>query len=72
MLLKLNENGQYEQYLLNLTFDLCRFLKATSRTPIVKRLYEDVRKFGRLPIVCPIKKVMFELSLFSSKMQCVL
>jgi Protein of unknown function (DUF1091) len=51
------ENGDYVKSFLNTEVEACLNLKLSSGNPLIRNLYEDFRKFGRIPIKCPIKKV---------------
>jgi Protein of unknown function (DUF1091) len=50
-------NGDYVKSFLSSEADACAYFKMSSGNPLARSLYEDFRKFGRIPIKCPIKKV---------------
>jgi hypothetical protein len=55
--LKHFEKGVYIKSFMNVEIEACNFLKTTSSNPLAMNIYEHVRKFGKIPTRCPIKKV---------------
>jgi hypothetical protein len=50
-------NGVYVKSFINLEVEACDFFTTISSNPIANKIYEHVRKFGKIPTRCPIKMV---------------
>jgi hypothetical protein len=50
-------SGVYVKSFIKIDVEACNFFKAPSSNPLAKIIYEHVRKFGKIPTRCPIKKV---------------
>jgi Protein of unknown function (DUF1091) len=57
------EKGDYVKSFLSNEAEACYFLRMSKGNPLVRSLYEDFRRFGKIPLRCPVKKVMANVSL---------
>jgi hypothetical protein len=57
----MDKNGNYFQTPVKFKIDACAVLGVGKviQNPLFKMIYSMVRKFGRIPLVCPVKKVFF-------------
>jgi Protein of unknown function (DUF1091) len=61
--LKADTNGTYQPTMFKARIDGCLLMGKKSKNPMLQIIYDQVRKFGRVPLNCPIKKVYLKVQL---------
>jgi Protein of unknown function (DUF1091) len=64
--LKHFSNGAYVRSFMNIEVEICGFLRTTDQNLVLRKIYEFMRSYGKIPNRCPLRRVRLKIAVFSN------